>query len=136
MFPTWYRACFLILGLFKCGNPPYRFAFAGCLSIALPPDLVHSVQPLSLLLNGITALFSLVGLPRPDMWTGGEEEFWRWHHVIRPDRSYLAQLVSPIFIWSVYFVSVFICVALMHPHIQRPGKEISDWECCWPYPSR
>jgi uncharacterized membrane protein YfcA len=28
------------------------------------PDLVHQVQPLSLLLNGITALFSTIGFAR------------------------------------------------------------------------
>lgn len=34
------------------------------------PDLVNQVQPLSLLLNGVTALFAFLVLPKVVMWIG------------------------------------------------------------------
>ena len=89
------------------------------------PDLVNQVQPLSLLLNGVTALFSLVGFAQAgyvDWRRGGILALVTT--VSAPIGSYLAHLVSPVFIWTVYFVSVlYLCWRLMHPHIAQPGKE-------------
>lgn len=117
----------LILGLsILSGMLGIGVAFAAVpfLSLYLP-DLVHQVQPLSLLLNGITALFSLVGFAQ-----AGYVD-WRRGGILAlattssaPIGSYLAQMVNPVFIWTVYFVSVlYLCWRLMRPHIQRPGKE-------------
>ena len=100
------------------------FAALPFLSLYLP-DLVNQVQPLSLLLNGITALFSLVGFAQAgyvDWKRGGILALATT--LSAPIGSYLAQLVSPVFIWSVYFVSVlYLCWRLMRPHIQQSGKE-------------
>jgi len=117
----------LILGLsILSGMLGIGVAFAAVpfLSLYLP-DLVHQVQPLSLLLNGVTALFSLVGFAQ-----AGYVD-WRRGGILAlattssaPIGSYLAQLVSPVFIWTVYFVSVlYLCWHLTRPHIERAGKE-------------
>ena len=100
------------------------FAAVPFLSLYLP-DLVNQVQPLSLLLNGVTALFSLVGFAQ-----AGYVD-WRRGGILAlattlsaPIGSYLAHLVNPLFIWTVYFVSVlYLCWHLMRPHIRQPGKE-------------
>jgi len=100
------------------------FAAVPFLSLYLP-DLVNQVQPLSLLLNGITAMFSLAGFAQ-----GGYVD-WRRGGVLAvattlsaPIGSYLAHLVSPALIWSVYFVAVlYLCWRLMRPHVDQPGKE-------------
>jgi len=100
------------------------FAAVPFLSLYLP-DLVNQVQPLSLLLNGITALFSLVGFAQ-----AGYVD-WRRGGILAlattlsaPIGSYLALWVSPALIWAVYFVSVlYLCWRLMRPHIHQPGKD-------------
>lgn len=70
-------------------------------------DLVHEVQPLSLLLNGITALFALFGF--------AESGLVMWRPAIllaivttiaAPLGGYLAQIVSPTWLWMFYFVAV------------------------------
>lgn len=100
------------------------FAAVPFLSLYLP-DLVNQVQPLSLLLNGVTALFSLVGFAQAgyvDWKRGGILALATT--LSAPIGSYLAQLVSPVFIWTVYFVSVlYLCWRLMRPHIPQQGKE-------------
>ncbi len=70
-------------------------------------DLVHEVQPLSLLLNGITALFSLFGFARSGL------VIWRdaillaiVTTIAAPLGGYLAQVVSPGYLWAFYFVAV------------------------------
>jgi hypothetical protein len=70
-------------------------------------DLVHEVQPLSLLLNGITALFSLIGFAESGL------VMWRpaillaiVTTVAAPLGGYLAQIVSPAWLWAFYFVAV------------------------------
>jgi uncharacterized protein len=70
-------------------------------------DLVHEVQPLSLFLNGITALFALIGFARsglvmwkPAMLLAGMTT------VAAPLGSYLAQIVSPDYLWAFYFAAV------------------------------
>lgn len=70
-------------------------------------DLVHEIQPLSLLLNGITALFALFGFARSGL--------VMWRHAIllaivttvaAPLGSYLALIVSPSYLWAFYFLAV------------------------------
>ncbi|MGB9715628.1 MAG: sulfite exporter TauE/SafE family protein [Thermodesulfovibrionales bacterium] len=89
------------------------------------PDLVHQVQPLSLLLNGITAMFSVFGFAKSG--------FVDWKKAIilsiittlsAPAGSYLAQFINQIYIWYVYFASVvYLAYRLFRPVKERPGKE-------------
>ena len=70
-------------------------------------DLVHEVQPLSLLLNGVTALFALFGFARSGL--------VQWKPavllaivttVVAPLGAYLAQIVDARYLWALYFVAV------------------------------
>ena len=70
-------------------------------------DLVHEVQPLSLFLNGITALFSLFGFARSGLVA------WRpaillaiVTTVVAPFGSWLAQIVDARYLWAFYFAAV------------------------------
>lgn len=100
------------------------FAALPFLSLYLP-DLVAQVQPLSLLLNGVTALFSLAGFAKAgyvDWKRGGILALVTT--LSAPVGSYLARLVSPAFVWTVYFVSVlYLCWRLFHPHISQHGRQ-------------
>lgn len=71
------------------------------------PDLVHQVQPLTLILNGLTGLFSAIGFARSGhvVWskaillgivTG----------VSAPIGSYLVQFINQSYIWPIYLVAV------------------------------
>lgn len=89
------------------------------------PDLVHQVQPLSLLLNGVTALFSVFGFARSG--------YVAWKRALplsiittlsAPIGSYLAQFINQIYVWSVYFLSVvYLAYRLFKPMKERRGKE-------------
>ena len=89
------------------------------------PDLVHQVQPLSLLLNGLTALFSTFGFAK-----GGHIE---WRRAVflsvvstlaAPIGSYLVRFVPQIYIWFIYFASVaYLAYRLFKPVKARPGNE-------------
>lgn len=89
------------------------------------PDLVHQVQPLSLLLNGITALFAVFGFAKSG--------FVDWKRAIilsvvttlsAPLGAYLAQFISQIYIWLVYFASVvYLAYSLFKPAKERQGNE-------------
>jgi uncharacterized membrane protein YfcA len=89
------------------------------------PDLVHQVQPLSLLLNGLTALFSTIGFAK-----GGHMD-WRKAIILSiittiaaPIGSYLVRFVPQIYIWFIYFASVaFLAYRLFRPVKARPGNE-------------
>lgn len=70
-------------------------------------DLVHEVQPLSLLLNGITALFSLLGFARSGLVA------WKpaillaiVTTVTAPVGAWFAQHVGARWLWSFYFAAV------------------------------
>ncbi len=70
-------------------------------------DLVNEVQPLSLLLNGITALFALFGYARSGL------VMWKpaillavVTTIAAPLGSYAAQVVNPDYLWVIYFVVV------------------------------
>lgn len=90
------------------------------------PDLVHQVQPLSLLLNGITGFFSTVGFAR-----SGLVE-WRRATLLAvvttvaaPAGAYLAQHTRQSYIWGLYFAAVvFLAYRLFRPVSERPrGQE-------------
>ncbi len=70
-------------------------------------DLVHEVQPLSLFLNGVTALFSLFGFARSGL------VMWKPAILLSlvttaaaPLGGYLAQLINPSYLWALYFLAV------------------------------
>ncbi len=86
------------------------------------PDLVHQVQPLSLLLNGVTALFSVFGFARSG------NIVWKKAvllavvtTVVAPVGSWLAHFINQNIIWGIYFVSVaFLAYRLFRPIAERP----------------
>lgn len=88
-------------------------------------DLVHEVQPLSLLLNGITAGFAAFGFAR-----SGLIEWKRAFALaavtttFAPLGSWMAQVVPAQAIWVVYLSSVgFLAYRLFRPVKERPGSE-------------
>ena len=87
-------------------------------------DLVHQVQPLSLVLNGVTALFALFGFAQSRLVT------WKpaillavVTTVAAPFGSYLAQIVSPKYLWAVYFVAVaYLAYRMFLPEKPKPEQ--------------
>ena len=89
------------------------------------PDLVHQVQPLSLLLNGITALFAVFGFARSGLVD--------WKKAITlavvttltaPAGAYLVQFVPQLYVWFIYLASVlYLSYRLFRPVQERPGEE-------------
>lgn len=86
-------------------------------------DLVHEVQPLSLLLNGITAMFAVWGFTR--------SKLVDWRHalpilavctVFAPLGSWLAHFIAPTAIWVLYFLAViYLAYRLFKPANQGCG---------------
>ncbi len=83
-------------------------------------DLVHQVQPLSLLLNGLTGLFSTFGFARSG--------FVDWRKgtllavittVVAPAGAIAAQQTKQIYIWYVYFAAVVYLAYRMFAPAQR-----------------
>lgn len=73
-------------------------------------NLVHQIQPLSLLLNGVTALFSVIGFARSGLVDWKKAILLaEVTTVYAPLGSWLASagIVKPIYIWLVYLASVF-----------------------------
>lgn len=89
------------------------------------PDLVHQVQPLSLLLNGITALFAVFGFARSGLVD------WRKAialslvtTVVAPAGAWLVQYVDQLYVWFAYLASVlYLSYRLFRPVKERPGEE-------------
>lgn len=89
------------------------------------PDLVHQVQPLSLLLNGITALFAVFGFARSGLVD------WRKAitlslvtTVVAPAGAWLVQYVNQLHVWFAYLASVlYLSYRLFRPVQERPGQE-------------
>jgi uncharacterized protein len=89
------------------------------------PDLVHQVQPLSLLLNGITALFAVFGFARSGLVD------WRKAVTLAvittltaPAGAWLVQYVNQIYVWFAYLASVlYLSYRLFRPVQERPGEE-------------
>lgn len=88
-------------------------------------DLVHEVQPLSLLLNGITALFAAFGFARSG--------YIQWERALKlaavttvfaPLGAALAQFTEPLVIWVAYLGAVgYLAYRLFRPVAERPGQE-------------
>lgn len=86
------------------------------------PDLVHQVQPLSLLLNGVTALFSVFGF------AASGNIVWKKAvllavitTIVAPLGSWTAQFIDQAVIWGIYFVSVaYLSYRLFRPIRERP----------------
>jgi uncharacterized membrane protein YfcA len=80
-------------------------------------DLVHQVQPLSLLLNGITALFSVFGFAVSGMVD------WRKAvalsvvtTIVAPFGAWLVQFAPALYVWAIYFIAVaFLAYRLFRP---------------------
>ncbi|MDZ7402272.1 MAG: sulfite exporter TauE/SafE family protein [candidate division KSB1 bacterium] len=89
------------------------------------PDLVNQVQPLSLLLNGLTALFSTFGFAKSG--------YVDWQKAIilaivatvtAPFGAYLAHFIPQIYIWYIYFAAVaYLAYRLFRPVKERPCEE-------------
>jgi uncharacterized membrane protein YfcA len=88
-------------------------------------DLVHQVQPLSLLLNGLTGLASTLGFARSGYVTWGRAlRLALITTMAAPAGSYLAQHIAQIYIWWIYFASVvYLAYRLFRPVQARPGAE-------------
>ena len=96
------------------------FAAVPFLSLYLP-DLVNQVQPLSLILNGVTAFFSLLGFAHAGLvdWKRGTM-LSVVTTLTAPIGALLARAVDPLYIWGVYFAAVlYMCWRLIHPHARR-----------------
>ncbi len=86
-------------------------------------DFVHEVQQLSLLLNGITALFSLIGFARSRlvMWKPATL-LAMVTTIAAPVGGYLAQLINPNYLWTLYFVAVaYLAYRMFLP--EKPAQE-------------
>ena len=69
-------------------------------------DLVHQVQPLSLLLNGVTALFSLFGFAQSKLVLWKPATFLAIVTTVRLPGAYLAQIVDARYSRALYFLAV------------------------------
>jgi len=94
------------------------------------PDLVHQVQPLTLILNGITALFATFGFARSG--------YVDWPKaialavvttIVAPVGAYLVQFVSQSYVWLIYLAAViYLAYNLFKPVKARPaGLRILSW---------
>jgi uncharacterized protein len=99
------------------------FAAVPFLSLFLD-DLVHDVQPLSLLLNGFTALAAAIGFARSGLVD------WRRAGILAgvtavaaPVGALLAQVVAAEAIWTIYLVAVgFLAYRLFRPVSAVPTR--------------
>lgn len=91
-------------------------------------DLVHEVQPLSLFLNGITALFSLFGFARSGL-VAWKPAIWLAvvTTVCAPLGGYLAQIVNANYLWTFYFVAVaFLAWRMFLPEKQASAPATAN----------
>ncbi|MEI7639563.1 MAG: sulfite exporter TauE/SafE family protein [Syntrophus sp. (in: bacteria)] len=89
------------------------------------PDLIHQVQPLSLLLNGITALFAVFGF--------AQSGYVDWRKAIilavvttlsAPFGAWLVLYTPVMIVWIAYLLSViYLAYRLFRPVKSRPGEE-------------
>lgn len=89
------------------------------------PDLVHQVQPLSLILNGITALFALFGF--------AQSGFIEWKKALllavvttisAPFGAWIVQYTPVAVVWMLYLAAViYLSFRLFKPVQERVGKE-------------
>ncbi|HEX9158045.1 MAG TPA: sulfite exporter TauE/SafE family protein [Syntrophales bacterium] len=126
MNPVVIMTCGLFVLAVASGMLGLGVAFSAVPFLALYlPDLVHQVQPLSLLLNGITALFAVFGFARSGLVD------WRKAIVLAlvttasaPLGAYLVRFVPQTYIWIIYLASViYMAYRLFRPVKERPGEE-------------
>lgn len=89
------------------------------------PDLVNQVQPLSLLLNGLTALFATFGF--------AQNGYVDWKKAIILATvatsvaligAYLAHFIKPLYFWYMYFIGVaYLAYQLFRPVKERRGEK-------------
>jgi uncharacterized membrane protein YfcA len=89
------------------------------------PDLVHQVQPLSLLLNGITAIASCMAF--------AQSGYMDWRKalilaavttVTAPLGAYLVQFVPQVYVWYIYVAAVvYLAYRLFKPATADAGNE-------------
>ncbi|MCM8774836.1 MAG: sulfite exporter TauE/SafE family protein [Candidatus Omnitrophica bacterium] len=112
----------LVSGMLGLG---VAFSAVPFLSLFLP-DLVNQVQPLSLLLNGLTALSSTFGFAKSGY------VVWKKAIILAvvttisaPFGAYLAHFINPTYIWYVYLVSVLYLAYRLFRKTknERAGKE-------------
>ena len=119
----------IVLGLFVLavisGMLGLGVAFAAVPFLALfMEDLVHQVQPISLLLNGITALFAAFGFAR-----SGYID-WRQAGMLAiittisaPVGAYLVQMVPQMYVWYAYLVAVIFLAYKLFKKTDSNAKE-------------
>ena len=126
MNPAMIMACGLFILAVASGMLGLGVAFSAVPFLAFfLPDLVHQVQPLSLLLNGITALFAVFGFARSGLVD------WRKAFILSlittvsaPIGAYLVRFVPQGCIWVIYLASViYMAYRLFRPVKERPGEE-------------
>ncbi|WP_223247231.1 sulfite exporter TauE/SafE family protein [Sulfuriferula sp. AH1] len=68
---------------------------------------VHQVQPLSLFLNGVTALFAVFGFAKSGLVAWREALLLAAvTTVVAPFGAWLAQYIAPTWLWGIYLVTV------------------------------
>lgn len=120
----------IIIGLFVLstisGMLGLGVAFAAIPFLGLfLPDLIHQVQPLSLLLNGITALLATIGFAKSGY------VYWEKAIVLSmittlfaPLGAYLVQFINQTYVWFIYFASViYLAYRLFKPVRTKNGSE-------------
>ncbi|HVC41998.1 MAG TPA: sulfite exporter TauE/SafE family protein [Candidatus Saccharimonadales bacterium] len=101
-------------------------AFAALPFLALfMSDLVNQVQPLSLILNGLTALSAAIGF--------AQSNYVDWRRggvlavvttVFAPLGALLTHYIAATLIWIIYLLSVaYLAYRLFRPVVERPGRE-------------
>lgn len=92
------------------------FSAVPFLSLFLP-DLVHQVQPLSLLLNGVTALFAVFGFARSGHVDWGKAAMLAVvTTLMAPIGSMLAQFAPVMLVWALYLGAVgYLAYRLFRP---------------------
>ena len=88
-------------------------------------SLVHQIQPLSLILNGVTALFAVIGFAKSGY------VLWKKAMYLAvvtafgaPIGSFMAQSINQTYIWYIYFAAV----AYLAYIIFKPVKEENEGE--------
>lgn len=111
------------------------FAAVPLLSLVLP-DLVNQVHPLSLALNGVTALFSLIGFARAGLvdW----KRAWTLTGVVTlasPLGAMLARITPEWMLWLAYAVAAaFFLYSMYHPVRVTPWHERFTGVLAWAIP--
>ncbi len=120
----------IILGLailsFVSGMLGLGVAFSAIPFLALfMKDLVHEVQPLSLLLNGITAFLSTLGFAKSGLVDWRKAIFLSLITTLSaPLGALLAQFINQSLIWIIYFLAVlYLAYRLFKPIKAQVGDK-------------